>query len=91
VIEVLAEIAPMASIMVADAKALLKYEGRRLQLEPLFDHKGIALEGARTLGFMFRMEEVPANRNAATVTVSIKLTDGAKRTIERNLSTAHFN
>lgn len=87
-IELVAEIAPLGSIMVSETKATLCFDGRRINLEPVQNHVGVALEGARALGFTFKLlsadEPVPGS---AVFEAMVKLTDGTKAKTKRRWET----
>jgi hypothetical protein len=90
VVEVETEIAPRGSIMVAKAEAYLRTGWmRRSRLEPFFDQKELGLEGARRLGFMFKLDNkhLPL-RDHDRIQVEIKLKDGATAKMDRAVGTA---
>jgi hypothetical protein len=89
VFEFLAEISGVGSYIVSEAKGQIKIRGKRVDLEPMFDQVGMALETGSKIGFMFKLgnENLPLPADGI-VEVNVRLKDKTRGKFRRPVRTA---
>jgi len=78
--------------MIKESRCHIRSGGRKTQLKPQGNNEGVALEGARALGFTFigDLQNIPDDPERCTVDVLVKLIDGSKAHTKRKLATARI-